>query len=500
VRQLLIETLLLSLTGGAIGLLLAQFGVAALIRIQKTDLPQVGSVGIDWRVLSFTLSISLITSLIFGLAPALGGTRLNLVDALKQGGRSGTSGRYTQRMRSLLVVTEMAMSLVLLVAASLLVQSILRLERQGLGIRQDHVLEGHFFMPGVRYPDPGALTRFCDEFARKVRAVPGVIEASITTIYPPKNGWTQMLSIPGHPVTRIQDIASAEFGVTDAHFLRTMGIPLIEGRDFAESDSPTAPSVALINREFKHRYFQTEDPIGRQIHIGPPPFLHIPPGANTTDSADVTIVGVIGDFRNNGLARPPEPQILVLYSQHPLVNYGFKDMVIRTAADPRLLVPEVRRQLHQLDAGMPFAPIQTMDELVEQETGGQRFTTVLLGLFAIAGLMLAMVGIYGVISYLVAQRRQELAVRMAIGASRATVLWLVLKHGLKLAMLGTIIGLLGAWATQKLTSGILFGISPLDLPTFAAGALFLLVVAAIASAIPGARVLQIDPAQALRQD
>jgi predicted permease len=500
VRQLLAETLLLSLIGGGVGLAFARIGLALVTRTHPESLSQLSSVGIDWRVLAFTLLVSLATSLLFGVVPALTGTRLNLVDSLKQGGRSATSARPAQRLRNLLVVTEMAMSLMLLVGATLLVRSIIGLQHQRLGIRQDHLLKGHIYVPGFRYPDPGAITRFCDQLAARVRGVPGVIDSTITTVYPPNDGWTQMLGIPGHPATRIQDIPSAQFGVADAHFLRTLGIPLTHGRDFAESDGVATPPVALINEEFRRRYFPTEDPTGRQIHIGPPPFLQIAPGTNIMDSADVTIIGVMGDFKNVGLALPPEPQITVLYAQHPLVNYGFKDIVIRTASEPRLMLPEIRRQLHELDPDMPFAEVQTMDEIIEAQTGGQRFTTILLASFAAVGLALAVVGIYGVISFLVAQRRQELAVRMALGASRAHVLWLVLKQGLEMATFGAAIGLLGAWATQKLTSGLWFGVSPVDPVTFAGAAFFLLVVAAIASAIPGARALAIDPARTLRQD
>jgi putative ABC transport system permease protein len=498
--QLLAETLLLSLIGGAVGLALAQIGLANLTRTHPEDLSQLSSVGIDWRVLLFTFVVSVGTSLLFGITPALTATRLNLVESLKQGGRSGTSGRPAQRIRNLLVVTEMAMSLMLLVGATLLVRSIIGLEHQRLGIRQDHLLKGHIYIPPVRYPNPGTITRFCDEFAARVRALPGIIEATVTTIYPPNNGWTQMLSFTGQPFTRIQDIPSAQFGLADAHFLRTMGIPLTQGRDFAESDSANSPPVALISEEFKRRYFPAEDPIGRQIHIGPPAFLQIAPGANISDSADVTVIGVVGDIRNAGLALPPEPQITVLYSQHPLVNYGFKDIVIRTATEPRLLAPEIRRQLHGLDPDMPFAEVQTMQELVESKTGAQRFTTILLASFAVAGLILAVVGIYGVISFLVSQRQQEMAVRIALGAGRATVLWLVLKQGLEMAAIGATLGLLGVWATQKLISGLLFGISPVDPLTFVGTAAFLLAVAAMACAIPGMRVLRIDPAQTLRQD
>jgi predicted permease len=500
IRQLLAETLLLSLAGAAAGLLLAKAGLVSVMMLHPANLPLLESLEINGRVLAFTLSVALITALLFGLAPAITGTGMNLVDALRLAGRCGTAGKRGKRMRNVLVATEMAMSLMLLVTASLVVQSLARLQRQSLGIRQDHLLKGHFYVPPVRYPDPGAIARFCDQFANKVRALPGVVDASVTTIYPPNNGWTQMLGIPGHTVTRIQDIPAAQFGVADAHFRTTLGIPLMRGRDFAETDTATSPPVAVITEEFKRRYFSSQDPIGQKIHIGPPQFMQLPPGAGVRDSSDVTIVGIIGDFRNNGLSLPAEPQIVVLYSQHPLVNYGFKDIVIRTASDPSSLAPAIRRQLHDLDSDMPFAEVQTIEALVEEKSGGQRFTAILLSLFAAVGLVLAIVGIYGVVSFVVAQRNQELAVRIALGASRANVLWLVLKQGLQMATIGAAIGLLGAYASQKLTSGLLFGISPVDPGTFAGGAALLLAVAAVASVIPGMRVMRIDPSEVLRQD
>jgi len=240
--------------------------------------------------------------------------------------------------------------------------------------------------------------------------------------------------------------------------------------------------------------------MGRRIHIGPPQFLQIPPGANTTDSTDVTIVGVMGNFRNNGLAAPPEPQIVVLYSQHPLVNYGFKDVVVRTASDPHLLIPEITRQLHTMDSDMPFAQTKTIDELVEVQTGSQRFTTLLLGLFAAAGLVLAAVGIYGVVSFLVAQRKRELAIRVAVGASVSNVLWLVLRQGLRMALIGAAIGLTGVLAAQKLLNGLLFGISAIDPMTFAGAALFLMIVVTVACWVPAWRAARVDPCIALRAD
>jgi predicted permease len=500
VRQLLAETLLLSLMGGAAGLLLARAGLAVLARIGVNEFPQLAMIQIHSRVLLFTLVTSLGTSVLFGLAPALTGTRLNLNDALKQGGRSGM-GPSRQRLRNALVATEMALSLMLLVGASLLIQSIYRLERQDLGVRQDHLLKGHFYVPGARYPDTGAITRFCDEFARRARGAPGVLDASVTTVYPPSGRWKQLFSIAGRPMPRMDDMPTTRFGLADSHLLRTLGIPLLRGRDFSDTDTATSPNVALISEEFRRRYFAEEDPIGKQVHIGPPAGTpDTAPGSNTWDFADVTLIGVIGNIKTDGLAAPAQPLIIGLYSQHPAVNYGFKDIVIRTATEPHFVAQEIANRLHGLDPDMPFAEVQTMDEMIAAETGGQRFTTTLLTLFTVAGLALAVVGIYGVVSYLVTQRSQELAVRVALGASRANVLSLVMQRGLKMASVGAAIGLFGAWATRQFTSELLFGVSPVDPLTFIGAAVFLLLVAAMASAIPGMRVMRINPARALRQE
>jgi predicted permease len=501
VRQLLAETLLLSLIGGAAGLALTQFGLVALTRTHLDEFPQLADIGIHAPVLIFTLVTSLLTSLLFGLAPALTGTRVQVIDALKEGGRSGSAGARRLRLRNALVAAEMALSLILVVGASLLVQSIVRLQRQDIGARADHLLKGHFYLPPARYPNADAITHFSDELGQRVRSLPGVTSASVTTLYPPESRWTQMIGIAGRPTPRIEEIPTSYFGVADAALLRTLGIPLLRGRDFAETDTATSAPVALISEEFRRRFFPTEDPIGRQVHIGPPAgALGTVPGANTWDFSDVTVIGVIGDIKNAGLAAASEPEIVCLYPQHPAVNYGFKDIVIRTAVAPHSIEPAVRNQIRDLDADMVFAEVETMDEIISDETGGQRFTTMLLSLFTAAGLALAIVGVYGVVSYLVAQRKQELAVRVALGATPRDVLWLVLQQGLKMALVGAAVGACGAWALRPLMGRLLFGISPADPVTFAGAAIFLIGVAAAASAIPGARVMRLDPAHALRQD
>jgi putative ABC transport system permease protein len=506
-RRLLGETLLLSVAGGALGLLFARVGVSALAAAKAADMTQLQNIQIHGGVLLFTLAASLLASVMFGLAPALVAARVNLSAALNEGGRSGTTGLRGRAFRNALVVTEVALSLMLLVGAGLLIQSLLRLQNQDLGMRADHVLKGHFYLPDSRYPwmnekDPGrvAVTRFCDEFGHKVRALPGVLEASVTTLFPPSNNWSQMIGLPGRTPSRLEDVPTARFGLADAHFLRTLGTPLIRGRDFSESDNATTAKVALISQEFARRYFPSTAPVGQRIHIGPPTgLLNVPPGEDIMDSSDVTIIGVMGDLRTEGLAGAIQPLIVVLYSQHPYVNYGFKDIMIRTAAAPHSVEPEIRKALHEMDADMPFAQVQSIDELIAQQTGSQRFTTILLTLFTAAGLLLAVVGVYGVMSFLVTQRTHEMAVRVALGATRANVLGLVIRQGLKLAAIGSIVGLAGALAIRQVMSQMLFGISAADPATLASGAFTLIAVAAIACAIPGMRAMRVDPARALRQ-
>jgi putative ABC transport system permease protein len=499
VRQLLVEALVLALGGAALGSLVAHAGLAALASIRYDTLPQLDVINADWRMLAFSVLASLVTCLLFGLAPAVTATRLELVDVLKQGGRSGTAGPAWRRLRHLLVAAEIAMTLMLLVGAGLVVQSILRLQHQSLGIRQDHLLKGHFYLPPVRYPDPSTITAFCDRFADRVRALPGVVDATVTTAYPPRNGWTQMLDMPGRRVASADDVPSAQFGVADTHFFTALGIPILRGRGFEAADAAGA-AVAVVSEEFRRRYAADADPIGRTMHIGPPRFLDIAPGANNSDAADVRIVGVAGDFRNAGLAAPAEPHVTVLYAQHPLVNYGFKDIVVRTASDPYAMAPAIARQLHELDAELAFAEVQTVEDSVAEQAGSQRLTAIVLTLFACAGVALAIVGVYGVVSFLVAQRRVELAVRMAVGASGGAVLWLVLRDSLAIAAAGAVVGLAGAAAAQRLTAGLLFGISPLDPRTFAAAAALVLAIAGIATAVPGCRAMRIDPARTLTQD
>jgi putative ABC transport system permease protein len=510
-RQLFLETLLLSLSGGAVGLLISSATSAVFVRMNAhgalpyttaaNSLPMFWSTGVDLRVLLFTLSISVFTALLFGLAPAFAGTRVSLADTLKEAGRSGAAGAGRQRFRRMLVTAEMALSLVLVVAAGLLAQSIVRLQRQNPGFRADHLLKAHFYLPEARFPDSTAITRFCDEFRQRVRALPGVLDASVTTVFPPSIRWTQMFTVDGHPASRITEVPAAKFGVVDAHYLRTLGIGLVAGRDFADSDTAASLRVALVNEEFARRYLPNENPIGRQIHLGAPPGLVAPSrGDAGSGSSSVTVVGVVGNFMNSGMAQPASPQILALFRQQPDLNYGFKDVVLRTAMEPENLSPAVARQLRSLDPDIPLAEIQTMAEYLHNQTTDARFTTLLLSLFAGLGTILAVIGAYGVVSYLVAQRTHELGIRIALGADSNRILWLVLRQGISMGLAGIVVGLVGSFAMRQFLARLLYGVSGTDPWTLGSASLLLLLVVTTATAVPARRAMRIDPVQALRSE
>ena len=509
-RQLLLETLVLSFVGGLAGLGLAWAASRALQHIPSDrNLPytaasnamhQFWSAGLDLRVAVFALGISILTAILFGLAPALTATRVPLVETLKEGGRGGGIGARRQRFRRMLVVTEVALTLVLVFAAALLVQTVMRLERQDPGFRADHLLLAHVFIPAARYPDPDAISRFCDAFGERVRALPGVRDASVTTSYPPSLPWRQVFTVPGSPVSRTEDVPVTRFAAVDTRYLQTLGLTLLAGRDFAESDTSTSLPVAVVNEEFVRRYFPSRDPIGRVIQPGPPEGVAPVPLEDFGGSrTEITIVGVIRNFMNDGMARPPAPQLFMLVRQLPGLNFGFKDIVVRTAANPENMAPSVARVLKSLDADIPLGEIQSMDAHLSSETADRRFTTVLLGLFAGLGIVLAVVGAYGIVSYLVAQRTQELGVRMALGAGSTSILWLVLRYGLSIGIAGVAVGFAGAVAVRQSLAGLLYGVAASDPLTLAGAASLLLLVVAAACAIPAARAVRINPVEALRR-
>jgi len=512
IRQLLLETMALSFLGGVAGLGLAWAAGAAFTRMNagaaampytatSSALGQFWSVAPEPRVLLFTFGVSILTALLFGLAPAFTSTRVSIADTLREGGRSGGTGKGRQHYRRALVIAEVALSMVLVVAAALLVETMIKLQRQDPGFRPDHLLLAHVYIPPARYSDSAAISRFCDEFGRRVRTLPGVVDASVTAIYPPSIRWPKMFTIDGQAVSRIADVPTATFGDVDTAFLRTLGITLESGRDFAESDTAAGAPVALVNDEFVRRYLAGRYPIGQRIRLGAPAgVLEQSPDDSNIAARSITIVGVVKNFMNAGMALPPAPQIVTLFRQQPAFNYGFKDLVVRTATNPESLATAISRELHAIDADIPLGEIRTMDTHMSSQTADRRFTTVLLGLFAALGTVLAVIGAYGVIAYLVAQRTQELGIRVALGANSRDVLWLVLRYGLSIGLAGVALGLAGAFVVRQSLTRLLFGVSASDPWILGGTAALLLLVIGTASAVPARRAMRIDPLTALRSE
>ena len=506
--QLLVEAFVLSIAGGVAGLGLSSAAAALVASMQSGALPYTAAsnaLGQFWssdpqpRVLLFVLAISILTAVLFGLAPAFTGTRVSLADTLKEGGRTGGAGFGRQRFRRALVAAEVALSLMLVFAAGLLAQTMARLGHRDPGFRADHLLLAHFYVPAARYTDSESIARLCEAFRERVRRLPGVVDASVLAGMPPVVNWGQRFTVPGSPVTNAADVPSARFAAVDERYIATIGFHLLRGRDFARTDTAAAAPVAIVNEEFVRRYLPDGDPIGRQIRPGAPPGVRqIPLQDFGGSTRNITIIGVVRNFMNRGMAQPPAPQIFALFRQQPGVNFGFKDIAVRTAVPPESLAPVVARELKSLDPDMPLGEVRSMETHMGAQTADTRFTAVLLGLFAGLGTILAMIGAYGVVAYLVAQRTQELGVRLALGASSRDVLWLVLRSGLLIGLAGVGLGLAGAIAARRLLARFVFGVSASDPYLLIGAAVLLLCVIVIASAVPARRAMRIDPVQALR--
>ena len=494
-RQFFAEHAILSLMGGAMGLALAWAGTRALAAARPANLLQLADVRIDLPVLMYTLAISLGAGIVCGLVPVLPATRVNLAAALREGGRGGSPGRARRRERHSLVVAQIACCVVLVLWTGLLVKSLIQLQRQDSALRGDHLLTAHFFLPPARYQDPGAITRFCETFADRARAVPGVVDATIATSFPPFNRITRLFTLDDQPVSRLDDEPSARFAVVDAHYRRTLGIPLIAGRDFVESDLPGNPPVILINQSLARRWFPGGDPLNRRLRLH-----HLTVSApSDTGTVVATIIGVVADTRNRGLALDPDPEILGLFRQMPDMNYGDKDIVARTAAAPMAASPAMRDVLRDLDPEMPLSHVASLDAITADQTSDRRLGTMLLGLFTVSGVLLAVIGIYGVVSYFVAQRTTEIGVRLTLGAQQRDVLWLVLGQGLWLAGAGIAVGLAIALVLQPVLSRVLFAVRVTDPSTLVGVPLLIAAIVLAACWIPAWRATHLDPVLALRE-
>ena len=486
VRQLLAESLVLAGIGGLCGLLLGWWAIGFLRATVAERLPiqRLEMVGIDLPVLLFTLAASLASGLVFGVVPALTASGARLTDSLKEGGRTGSASRGT-RARSVFVVVEVALALVLLVGAGLLVRSFVRLLDQNPGFDPARTVTMRISLPGTRYGGEGQRARFLARFFEQVDAIPGV-EASGAISFLPLTGLgaATSMQIVGKPLPPKGQEPVTDVRVITHDYVETMGIPLLQGRLFNEQDPADARGRVVINATMASRHWPGEDPIGKRVRI-------------SWDSLEDEVIGVVGDVRHYGLDVESRAMTYWPFSRNP---YGTMTVTVRTAGDASRVVSSIAGLVRQLDPELVVANIRTMDEVVFSSVAQRRLTMLLLTVFAGAALLLAAVGIYGVIAYGVTQRTQEIGIRMALGAQRGDVLGMVVKHALKLAGGGIVIGGACALLLTRLMEGLLFQVKPGDPLTFVVVSAILAAVALLASYIPGRRATQVDPVVALRAD
>jgi putative ABC transport system permease protein len=489
IRQLLTESVLLSLLGGAIGLLLAVWWSDLLMALGKTNIPRAVEVGIDLRVLGFTLGVSLLTGLVFGLAPAFHSSKSELIDSLKEGGRGTSEGARRNKVRSGLVVVELAIAVVLLVGAGLLIQSLWRLQKVNSGLQPENVLTFNVGLSEVKYKYDRQSQFFID-LRNRLESTPGVESAS--TIFPlPLSGdrFSISFEIESRPLAP-KDHPSGDFFTTGVGYFRTMGIPMINGRDFDDRDRHGSTPVVIITETFAKQHFPGEDPIGKRMK----------PGISSIEDEDSTmreIIGVVGDVRNRNLSTEARAAYYVPQTQVP-----FSQMVgvVKTTGEPRSLIPAVTKEVAAMDQDLPLFGVKSMEEYLSASVAAPRFSTTLLSIFAAVALVLTVVGLYGVMSYSVAQRTNEIGIRLALGAQARDVLVMIVKQASLLIMLGLAIGLAGAYALTRLIASLLFGVTAKDPFTFAAVAVLLAVVALMACYVPALRATKVDPMEALRRE
>jgi putative ABC transport system permease protein len=489
-RQLLTEGLVLALAGGAAGLLLALWGTRLLSALTPEGmLPGVAEVSVDWRVLAFALAASILTGLLFGAAPALQARKVDVNSALKDGPGKGATGRG--RLRGALVVVEVALSLVLLVGAGLLARTFANLSSVAPGFDPHNVLTFQIDLNGERYDAAGEAASFYRDAIERISHIPGVEAAAVTNKLPLDWQFNMPVFLAAHP----DEAQSVQFRMISLDYFRAMRIDVRQGRAFNDSDDAGAPPVALVNEAFVRRHFAGQDPFAQQLTVGR--------GVGETARQ---IVGVVADIKQQGLDRPAPPMVYVPVAQvtdklmasvRAFTSFNF---VVRTNGAPLGLIQSVKREISALDPTLPLSHVASMEEIGARSVASQRFNMLLLGLFAALGLLLAAVGIYGVMSYAVAQGTREIGIRMALGAPRGSVLRLVAGQGMTLALTGMAVGIAVALALTRLMEGLLFGVSTTDPATFAEYSLILAAVALAACLIPARRATKVDPMIALRTD
>jgi putative ABC transport system permease protein len=489
VRQFLTESVLLSMFAGVFGLIVAVVGLYLLKSFIPPDIAQTSGVSIDERVLGFTLLISVLTGFIFGLAPALQAANFNLNETLKEGGRDSYSGGHTNHVRSLLVIAEVAISLVLLIGAGLLINSFLRLRNTDPGFRSDHLLTMRVVMSEAKYQDRPRRIGFYSDVINRVESLPGVKSAAITTNLPLyRQGNSISISIEGRPTPPPGQEIIITTRIVSPRYFETMGIQLLQGRHFTDHDNQNSQRTVIISDGMARRYWPGQDVLGKRIC----------PGRPERPEDWFQIIGVVNDVRQFQLDAQPKPQMYLTYRQAGF--FDSRDLVVKTEVEPTSLAASVRQAVWEIDKDQPVSNISTMDAMLADSIARQRFSMLLLGIFAAVAMILAAVGIYGVMSYSVAQRRNEIGIRMALGAQKMDVLRLAVGSGLKLVLIGLVLGIAAALLLTRLMSTLLFGISATDPLTFILISAVLIAVALLASYIPARRATNVDPLIALRYE
>jgi putative ABC transport system permease protein len=500
IRQLTAESVLLALLGGALGLLVALSGDHLLVAISPVGVPQFAAIGLDWRVLLFTLVVSVLTGLLFGLVPAVSVSKSDLHQSLKEGALRATAGGEQRKLSGILVVAETALSLMLLAGAGLLLASFVKIANINPGFDPRHVLTFETTLPEAKYGTPAALSTFYREVLQRLQALPGVEAAANVTALPTEMGPDLPFTIEGRAGSSgSQAYGNSEYRMVSPEYFRAMRIPLLRGRFITVSDLANSPGVVMVNQTMARQFWPDQDPLGHAIIIGKgmgPEWIDRPR----------QIVGVVDDVRNISLNEPARPEMYVPYTQVPpyITATEVKEIptrwVLRTKGDPSAFAAAAGKAVLSVDSNVPIARVKTMNELLSSSISRWRFNMLVLGIFAALALILAAVGLYGVLSYTVAQRIHEIGIRMALGANKTDVLKLVVGQGLRLALIGVGLGIMGSLGLTRFLASLLYGVQPTDPLTFAAVSFLLTSVALLACYIPARRAAKVDPMLALRYE